>query len=68
MDNIDNAKIWLQSMIDAPDIKVMYPVSELLAAGKEEGFKKRELKEARKEMGIVSVNVDGVQYWVLTNA
>ena len=62
------ATAWLQKMIDAPDIKEICPVEAILSAGKAAGFTKNELKAARKKLGITSVSINDVQYWVLKNA
>lgn len=39
------------------------PVADILQGTKTGGLKKSHFKQARREMGIKSANIDGVYYW-----
>lgn len=61
------AEEWLIKMLSDPDIMNPCPVKALLSAAAARGIKKSELKQARKEAGVVSFSKDGVQYWWYQN-
>lgn len=64
--SLELAKAYLQKMLTDPMLNAKLPVSLLLDIGRQShGLNRKELKAARKELGVVSENIDGVQYWSL---
>ena len=56
---------WLINLLSDPVIKNPCPVKAILCAGKAKGYTRQQLKQARKEIGVVSINIRGEQYWYL---
>lgn len=61
------AKAWLIKTLASPDIQNPCQAKAVIQAAKALGIGKNELKTARKELGIQSFNIRGVQYWHLPN-
>lgn len=60
------AKAWLIKIFTDPAMKKKISAKTLLSVGKKTyGITHAELKEARKEIGLVSKNIDGTQVWYL---
>lgn len=59
------AKEWLKKIMNDAEITKPCSARVVIAAAQAVGIKKNELKTARKELGIESVRMDGVQYWRL---
>lgn len=61
------AKAWLFKTLTSPDIQSPCRAKAIIQAAKALGIRKTELKTARKELGIQSFNIKGVQYWHVPN-
>ena len=59
------AKEWLKKLMNDAEITRPCSARVIISAAQAIGIKRNELKTARKELGIESVRIDGVQYWRL---
>lgn len=59
------AKAWLIKTLTSPDIQNPCRAKAVIQAAQALGIGKAELKTARKELGIQSFNIRGIQYWHL---
>lgn len=66
--DLDLAKSFLKKLAEDPMIKADLPVDVLTRLAKQQGIKRAVLKQARKELKISSVQVDGVRMWVMKKA
>lgn len=66
MENIELAKAFLKGLLTNKRLKKKLPVSVIARIGKmNHGLTRRELREARKELGVVSEPIEGAQVWYL---
>ena len=64
--SVELAKTYLTKMLTDPTLKKRLPVPLLVSMGRQVyGLTRSELKAARKELGVVSEGIDGVQFWPL---
>lgn len=59
------AKALLRRVLSDPLVVKGLPVKTVLAIGKDERLTKRVMKDARKEIGVISENRNGVYFWIL---
>ena len=55
--------LWLDDKMSSCDALEGMPVKQVLKLGKLRGFTRKEIKAARKALGVLSINWDGEQYW-----
>lgn len=58
------AESWLLKIFKDPTIKNPCPVQALFHSAKAVGLTRRDLKEARRRLRILSISVNGVQHWL----
>lgn len=54
--------LWLDDKLSSCDPEGM-PAKQVLRLGRLRGFTRKELKAARKTLGVLSVNYNGEWYW-----
>ena len=59
------AKEWLKKIMNDAEITKPCSAKVIISAAQAIGIKRNELKTARKELGIKSIRINGVQYWYL---
>lgn len=60
------ATAFLRGMLTDKRLKKKQPTWLLIDIGKRQfGLTRAELKSARKELGVVSENIEGIWYWAL---
>lgn len=61
---IEKAKGFLRDILYFDQLKPWQPVKMLMTIAKQNGIHKTAMREARKEMGVISLTgADGQQYW-----
>lgn len=64
-ENIEIAKVVLKRIFSYPEAENGLKVETIYLIGRDSGLVKGVLKKARKELGILSENRDGIQFWYL---
>jgi hypothetical protein len=62
-ENVKLTKISLAKYFMGTDIDAWVPVGDVISAVKISGFRKNEIKVARKQLHIESQNINGVYHW-----
>ena len=57
------AELILEEIFSDARIKSAVPLEHIYAVAKIKGIRKKDLKAARKKLGILSVESKGVRYW-----
>lgn len=63
-DKTNIAKVLLKNLFESPEAANGVNVKTLLIIGRDQGLNKRAMKDARKELGIISENRNGIQFWI----
>ena len=60
---IEGAKALLESVLTDNNFSAWQPVRALIAGAKAAGISRDAMKMARRELGILTVTIDGEQHW-----
>jgi hypothetical protein len=66
--SVEYAKAYLQKTLSDPLFLDGLNTSIIMQVGKQYGLHRNDLKAARKKLGIISEDINGVQYWRLPRA
>jgi len=64
-DKTNIARVLLKNLLQSPEAANGVNVKTLLIIGRDQGLNKRAMKDARKELGIISEDRNGIQYWFM---
>lgn len=60
---IERAKALLESVLNDENFSAWQPVRALISGAKTAGISREAMKMARREMGILTLTIDGEQHW-----
>lgn len=60
---VEIAKVFLKRLLLFEPLAVWQPARSFIKIARADGISKEALRLARKELGVLSVTIDGEQYW-----